>query len=193
IAFVIGLSFGVHFMGLLTIPAMVLLYYFKTTPKITTKNFILAHLAAVGILLFVFLFFGPGTMRLFSASELFFVNTIGLPFDSGTIIAALFVIGFFIFSIRYTQKKGYITANTFVLCLLFVFIGFSSWMMLPIRANAGTVINENRPSDARELLAYYNREQYGHNPLLYGPQFTEQYADIERTDPYRDDKPNYER
>src|SRR5690606_15332368 len=134
IAFVIGLSFGVHFMGLLTIPAMVLLYYFKTTPKITTKNFILAHLAAVGILLFVFLFFGPGTMRLFSASELFFVNSIGLPFDSGTIIAALFVIGFFIFSIRYTQKKGYITANTFVLCLLFVFIGFSSWMMLPIRA-----------------------------------------------------------
>lgn len=193
ISFVIGLSFGVHFMGLLTIPAIVLLYYFKTTPKITPKNFIIAHLVAVGILLFVFLFFGPGTMRLFSASELFFVNSLGMPFNSGTIIAALFIICLFVGLIRYTQKKQKITANTFVLCLLYVFIGFSSWLMLPIRANAGTVINENRPSDARELLAYYNREQYGHNPLLYGPQFTEIYAEVDRNDPYRDDKPNYER
>jgi hypothetical protein len=44
--------------------------------------------------------------------------------------------------------------------------------MLPIRANANTVINENKPSDA-EVLAYYNREQYGVNPLFYGPQYTE--------------------
>jgi hypothetical protein len=44
--------------------------------------------------------------------------------------------------------------------------------MLPIRANANVNINENKPSDAREVLAYYNREQYGSNPLFYG-QYTE--------------------
>ena len=48
--------------------------------------------------------------------------------------------------------------------------------MLPIRANAGTVINENNPNNARELLAYYNREQYPETHLFYGPQFTEVYA-----------------
>jgi hypothetical protein len=45
--------------------------------------------------------------------------------------------------------------------VFFILIGFSTWMMLPIRANANTVINENKPSDAAEVLAYYNREQYG--------------------------------
>jgi hypothetical protein len=50
---------------------------------------------------------------------------------------------------------------------------FFDLMMLPIRANANTVINENKPSDAAEVLAYYNREQYGVNPLFYGPQYTE--------------------
>ncbi|GIS28039.1 MAG: hypothetical protein CM15mP129_02360 [Chloroflexota bacterium] len=48
-------------------------------------------------------------------------------------------------------------------------IGFSSWLILPIRANANVVVNENNPSNARELLAYYNLEQYPRNYLFYGP------------------------
>jgi hypothetical protein len=66
-------------------------------------------------------------------------------------------------------------------------------MMLPIRANANTVINENKPSDAAEVLAYYNREQYGVNPLFYGPQFTEAFAGLDKDKPYLDKAPNYER
>ena len=66
-------------------------------------------------------------------------------------------------------------------------------MMLPIRANANTVINENKPSDAREVLAYYNREQYGSNPLFYGPQYTEAFAGLDKNNPYLDKAPNYER
>jgi hypothetical protein len=65
--------------------------------------------------------------------------------------------------------------------------------MLPIRANANTVINENKPSDAREVLAYYNREQYGVNPLFYGPQYTENFAGLDKDNPYLDKAPNYER
>ncbi|MFN7099326.1 MAG: hypothetical protein ACK4M4_02975, partial [Flavobacterium sp.] len=64
---------------------------------------------------------------------------------------------------------------------------------LPIRANADTVINENKPSDAREVLAYYNREQYGVNPLFYGPQYTENFAGLDKEEPYLDKAPNYER
>jgi hypothetical protein len=75
----------------------------------------------------------------------------------------------------------------------FILIGFSTWMMLPIRANANTVINENKPSDAAEVLAYYNREQYGVNPLFYGPQYTEAFAGLDKEKPYLDKAPNYER
>jgi hypothetical protein len=76
---------------------------------------------------------------------------------------------------------------------MFIFIGFSSWMMLPIRANANVIINENDPSDARELLAYYNLEQYPETHLFYGPQFTEIYSGADKDEPFVDDKKNYER
>jgi hypothetical protein len=193
IAFIIGLSFGVHFMGLLTIPAIGFLYYFKNYKTITVKNFIIANIVMVAILLFIFKLLLPMTMKFFSASELFFVNDIGLPFNSGTIIAGLLFIGLFYYGLRTTRKKGYVRLNTLLLCILFIFIGFSSWLMLPIRANAGVVINENNPNNARELLAYYNREQYPETHLFYGPQFTETYAGLDPDNPYKDDKPKYEK
>ena len=99
----------------------------------------------------------------------------------------------FYFGIKYTKSKGYVQINTLILCILFIFIGFSTWMMLPIRANANTVINENKPSDAAEVLAYYNREQYGVNPLFYGPQYSDTFAGLDKETPYLDKAPNYER
>lgn len=193
IAFIIGLSFGVHFMGLLTIPAIGFLYFFKNYKTITVKNFIIANIVMVAILLFIFKLLLPMTLKFFSASELFFVNDIGLPFNSGTIIAGLLFIALFYYGLRTTRKKGYVRLNTLLLCILFIFIGFSSWLMLPIRANAGVVINENNPNNARELLAYYNREQYPETHLFYGPQFTETYAGLDPDNPYKDDKPKYEK
>jgi hypothetical protein len=65
--------------------------------------------------------------------------------------------------------------------------------MLPIRANANVPVNENNPSNARELLAYYNLEQYPKTHLFYGPQFTDQYAGLDENQPYTDDKPKYEK
>jgi Protein O-mannosyl-transferase TMEM260-like len=193
IAFIIGLSFGVHFMGLLTIPAIGFLYFFKKYKKITVKNFIMANVVTVAILLFIFKLLLPVTLKLFSASELFFVNSIGLPFNSGTIVAGLAFIALFYLGLKYTRKHGQVMYNSLILCVLFIFIGFSSWLMLPIRANAGTVINENNPNNARELLAYYNREQYPETHLFYGPQFTEAYVGLDARNPYKDDKPKYEK
>ncbi|GGI56543.1 glycosyltransferase family 117 protein [Winogradskyella haliclonae] len=193
IAFVIGLSFGVHFMGLLTIPAIGLIYYFKNYKTITVQNFILANVISAAILLFIFKLLLPNALRFFGWMEVFTVNTFGLPFHSGTIIAGLIVIAAFYFGLKYTRQKGFIHANTLVLCLLFIFVGFSSWMMLPIRANAHVIINENDPSDARELLAYYNLEQYPETHLFYGPQFTELYSGQDADEPFVDDKKNYEK
>jgi len=193
ISLVVGLTFGVHFMALLTIPAIGFLYYFKHYKEVTIKNFIIANIVVVAVLLFIFKLLLPLTMAFFGKTEVFMVNELGMPFDSGTIFVVLLLIAFFYFSLKYTRAKGLIKANTLILCILFILIGFSTWMMLPIRANANTVINENKPSDAREVLAYYNREQYGSNPLFYGPQYTEAFSGLDEDNPYLDKAPNYER
>ncbi|MEO0059628.1 MAG: hypothetical protein RLZZ312_1275 [Bacteroidota bacterium] len=193
ISLVVGLSFGVHFMALLTIPSIGLLYFFKHYKTITIKNFVIANIVVVAVLLFIFKLLLPLTMALFGKTEIFMVNSIGLPFDSGTVFVALLLIAFFYFGLKYTHDQGFVQLNTLILCVLFILVGFSTWMMLPIRANANTVINENKPSDAAEVLAYYNREQYGVNPLFYGPQFSDTYSGLDSIQPYVDKAPNYER
>ena len=193
IAFVVGLSFGVHFMGLLTIPAIGMLYYFKNTETVTIKGFVLANILSVAVLLFIFKLLLPSTLAYFGYAEVFFVNQIGLPFHSGTIAAALSLVAFFVYTLKLTHRKSWVQLNTGLLCILFIFVGFSSWLMLPIRANANTVINENAPADARALLAYYNLEQYPDTHLFYGPMFTDMYAGQDENTPYVDAKPKYEK
>jgi len=193
ISLVVGLSFGVHFMALLTIPSIGFLYFFKNYKKVTVTNFILANVIIIAVLLFIFKLLLPYTLAFFGKTEIFMVNNLGLPFNSGTIFVILLIVAFFYFGLKYTRKKEHPTYNTVLLCILFVLIGFSTWLMLPIRANANTPINENKPSDAAEVLAYYNREQYGINPLFYGPQYTDAFAGLDENNPYLDKAPNYER
>jgi hypothetical protein len=193
ISLVIGLSFGVHFLALLALPSIGMLYFFKTQKNITVKNFIVANVVILAILMFIFKFLLPYTLSFFAKTEIFAVNSLGLPFNSGTILAFLLIVAGFYFGLSYTKKKEFIKLNTLLLCVLFILIGFSTWIMLPVRANSNININENKPSDAAEVLAYYNREQYGETKLFYGPQFSNTYAGADEENPYSDDKPNYER
>lgn len=193
IALMVGLSFGVHFMALLAIPAIGFIYFFKNYEKVTAKNFIIANVVIVAILLFIFKLLLPYTLTLFGKTEIFMVNSLGLPFNSGTIFITFVIIAFFYYGLQYTKRKQLPFYNIILLCTLFIFIGFSTWLMLPIRANANVVINENRPSDAAEVLAYYNREQYGEQKLFYGPMFSDAYAGLDKDNPYEDEKPNYQR
>ncbi|WP_420321550.1 DUF2723 domain-containing protein [Flagellimonas sp.] len=191
IFFVIGLTFGIQFMGFLAIPSIGLLYYFKTYKTTTIKNFLLANIIVVAILMLVYKFSLTYVLKLFGWSEVFFINSIGLPFNSGTLIMGLLFIAAFYFALRYTRKNGFHTGNIIVLCLMFLLLGFSSWLMLPIRANANTVVNENDPSDARSLLAYYNREQYpGVESPFYGSYYSDTFAPAGED---MDDRPKYEK
>ncbi|WP_411030046.1 DUF2723 domain-containing protein [Spongiimicrobium sp. 3-5] len=191
ISFVVGLTFGIQFMGFLAIPSIGLLYYFKKYKTTTVKNFLIANAAVVAILMLVYKFSLTYVLKLFGWSEVFFINSIGLPFNSGSVIMGLLFVGAFYYGLRYTRKNDFRTANTIVLCTMFLFLGFSSWLLLPVRANANVVINENDPSDARSLLAYYNREQYpGVDSPVYGAYYSDLFAprgeDI-------DEKPKYEK
>ncbi|QHI38148.1 hypothetical protein IMCC3317_35340 [Kordia antarctica] len=190
---IIGLAFGVHLMGLLTIPALGMIYYFKNYKTVTIEGFIIANVISVAVLFFVFKIIPPTTLSFFWGMEIFFVNTFGMPFNTGYIMAGLFFIAIFYFALNYTKKKNYRLLNTITLCLAFILVGFSTWLMIPIRANANTVINENDPSDARSLIAYYNLEQYPETHVLYGPMYTDVYGGLDAEEPYVDDKPKYEK
>ena len=191
ISFVVGLTFGIQFMGFLAIPSIGLLYFFKKYKTTTVKNFLLANIGVVAVLMLVYKFSLTYVLQLFGWSEVFFINSIGLPFNSGTIIMGLLFTAAFYFGLSYTRKNNLQTANTIVLCGMFLLLGFSSWLMLPIRANANVVINENNPADARALLAYYNREQYpGVDSPVYGTYYTDLFASPGED---KDDKPKYEK
>ena len=174
IAFLIGISIGVHLLNLLAIPAMAYVWYFKKYPKTTKKGFITAGLLSFVIVGFVLYFVVPMIVNLAGKFEVFFINSIGLPFNSGTIIFFILVIGFIVWGLNWTRKKGKPIFNTVILCFLFLLIGYSTFIILVIRANSNTPINENAPKDAVALLTYLNREQYGDTPLLSGQYYTAQ-------------------
>jgi len=187
IAYLIGLSVGVHLLSLLTIPAMGMIYYFKKY-KHTTSGSIKAFIISMIILGIVQGVIIPGAVSLISTFELFFVNNIGLPFNSGTIIYFLSVIGVIAFGLSYTKKHNKAVWNTAILGVMMLLIGYSSFAILVIRSNANPPIDENNPEDAVGLLSYLKREQYGSWPIVYGQHFN---AELDKRKPYLNGNPVY--
>lgn len=187
IAYLIGLSIGVHLLNLLAIPAIAMIYYFKKYSA-TPKGMILTGLVSVVILYFIMNILIPGIVQLEAKTELLFVNTFGLPFDSGTTMFFIAVIALVIFGLYITHLKGKVVLNTIVLALTFILIGYSSFFMIVIRANANPPQNMNTPSDAMSFLSYLGREQYGTWPLLHGAYYN---APLNPENPYSDGTPVY--
>ncbi|MDD4604322.1 MAG: DUF2723 domain-containing protein [Bacteroidales bacterium] len=171
IAYLVGLSIGVHLLNLLAIPAITFVYYFKKKANPTWKGIVLTTILSILILAFVMYLIIPWVIKLAGLFELFFVNSLNLPFNTGTIIYFVLLIGFIIWGLYYTRKKGKPIWNSIILGFTFIIIGYSSFMMLVIRSNADTPIDENNPENAMYLLAYLNREQYGDWPLLKGQYY----------------------
>ena len=187
IGYLIGLSVGVHLLSLLTIPAMGMIYYFKKyeyTKSGAIKAFVLSMII-LGLVQGVII---PGAVSLISKFELFFVNTIGLPFNSGTIIYFLAIIGAITFGLIYTKKHNKAVWNTAILAMMMLLIGYSSFAILVVRSNANPPIDENNPEDAVGLLSYLKREQYGSWPIVYGQHFN---AKLDSREPYIDGNPIY--
>ncbi len=185
IAFLIGLSIGVHLLNLLCIPAFVYVFYFKKWPKTTFKGFLLAGLVSLALLWFLNMFLIPQVVNLAGKFELFFVNSLHAPFNLGTIVYFALLIGLIVWGLVFTTRRKKFIANIAILSVMFILIGYSSFFMLVIRANTNTPINENEPKDALSMLAYLNREQYGSWPLLYGAYYNAPMSDID------DGKPIY--
>ena len=188
IAYLMGLSIGVHLLNLLAIPAIVLVYYFRKY-VITTAGILKALLVSALILGGIMYVLIPGVVKIASVFELGFVNAFGLPYSSGILFYGLLLIGLIAYGIYYTHKKKKIIFNTILLVVTVILIGYSSYAMLVIRSAADTPMDQNDPEDLFSLLYYLNREQYGDRPLIHGQYFNAPILDSKEGKPtyYKED------
>jgi MFS family permease len=177
IAYLMGLSIGVHLLNLLAIPAIVLVYYFKKYPY-SLKGFLTAIIISILILAFVMYGLIQGLIILASKFELLFVNGIGLPYNSGIIFYIILLLGIIIYLIIYSIKKGKKWLNLAVLSVTMIIIGYLSFAMITVRAVADPPINEGAPSNVFALLSYLDREQYGDRPLLKGQYYNAPMVEV---------------
>ncbi len=170
IAYIMGLSIGVHLLNLLTIPAIAFVYYFRKY-KVSKKGII--YTSIISILILVFIQYGiiQEMLSLAGSFDLFFVNSLGMPFGTGILIYGILIIIALIFGLIYTKKKNMPLANTAVLCVIFILIGYSSFAQIVIRSNANTPLDENNPENIFNFISYLKREQYGERPLAYGQHY----------------------
>ncbi len=192
IFYMMGLSIGVHLLNLVTIPALALLYYFKKY-KPTTWGVVAAMITSLLIIFFINEIIIPGLPTIASHFEVFFVNSLHLPFGSGVIVFTALLLTGLVWGIINSQKNHKVLLNTFLTATAFILIGYSSYSLVVIRSDYNTPIDENDPSDVMTFVSYLKREQYGSRPLLYGPYFTAQPVGMTEGAPiYKKGKDRYE-
>ncbi len=177
IAFLMGLSIGVHLLNLLTIPAFVFMYYYRKNEEKKFSFWQLVGIFAIGVViefLLVYLFI-PYLPKLAAFFDRLFVNGFGLPYNSGAVFFLVALLALCFWGLFATLKKGKVFWNTVILCVTTLVIGFSLFAIVIIRSSVKTPTNEYQPDNPYTLVRYLNREQYGTSPLIYGQYFDAPY------------------
>jgi hypothetical protein len=186
IFFMMGLSIGVHLLNLLTLPAIVMVYYFrryKPTWKGGTIAFIIGCVTT-GVVQKAVIQWSISGAGWF---DRLFVNSFGLPFFSGFIFFFLLIAVLIWFGLRYAKENQWRFLRLGLWSFAFMLIGYSPYVTTMIRANADPGIDMNDVNNPMALVSYLSREQYGDVPLLKGQMFTAEAED------YADDGDAYQR
>ena len=193
IAYMMGLSIGVHLLNLVAIPALALIIYFKKYKNITLLGVSLSlamSLLIVGIIVEGII---PGLPSMASFVERFFVNSLGLPFGSGIIFFIIVFLSLLVYLLKFSQEREKVTLNISLLSLTFILIGYSSYSLVLIRSNYNPPIDENNPENILNFISYLKREQYGYRPLFKGQYFDADVIKQEETGVnYKKGKDKYE-
>ncbi|WP_316800992.1 DUF2723 domain-containing protein [Pedobacter frigidisoli] len=178
IAYIMGLSIGIHLLNLLTIPALAFVYYFKRTEKATATGVIKTLI--VGILILAVIQYGiiQYLVSFGAYFDLFFVNTLGMGFGTGVLFFAILLIAALVFGIKYSIKHQKKLLNLGLISTVLIIFGYASFSMIIIRAKADPNLNNSAPKDAFSFLSYLNREQYGDRPLLFGPNYNSERVGV---------------
>ncbi|MFD2599970.1 protein O-mannosyl-transferase family [Sphingobacterium corticis] len=191
VAYVMGLSIGVHLLNLLTIPAIALLIYFEVNRRTDWKGITKTLLIGVGALGLILWGIIQYSVKIAAYIDLAFVNSLSLPFGSGITFFAILSIGALVYGLRISQKRNKPILNTAILGVCFVLFGYSSYVLLPIRAQTEIALNNNTPDNVFSFYGYLTREQYPSEPLFKGPAFNAQAIDVEDQTFYRKDADKY--
>ncbi len=181
IAYLMGLSIGVHILNLLTIPALAFIYYFRRTERTTLKGIGVTFLVGCAVLVVINNLIIPYSVWVGAMVDVFFVNVLGLPVNSGMAVFALALIGGMGYLAWRAHTKGHVVWNTLLLSVTMILVGYSSYASVTIRAAANPPMNSNNPSNPQTLLSLLNRDQYGDRPLVMGAYFSAP----KRTDDYK--------
>lgn len=179
IAYLMGLSIGVHLLNLLVIPVLVMVWYYKKR-EATLRGSIYALITGfviLGVLNFIFV---PGVAQVAGWFELFFVNSLRLPYNSGLYIYLLLLTAVIVTGIWYSLKKREVILNYVMTVIAVLMLGYSSFALIIIRANAHPPMNQNDPSDVFSFIYYINRSQYPRAPFLYGHYYSAPVTGVEK-------------
>ena len=220
IAYVVGLSIGVHLLNLLCVPAIALVVYYRKVDRTHWWTTLPVLVLSLAIVMFILYGLVPGSLHLAQYAELLFVNRLGMSFNSGWLIyiATFAAIAVWAIIELHQQRNAlrmkvsflllvavsgvlmiagenlYVPATMLVVAVVYFFfycptlpvrvmnnialyivaimIGFSCYAIVPIRSDADTPMNVNRPNNPFDLESYISRDQFGSAPLFYGPVYT---------------------
>lgn len=168
IAYLTGLSIGVHQLNLLCLPALALIWvYGRNRGRPCARQAwvgIAGGCALVGVLLLGMM---PLTAWWSGVVELFAANTLHLPRLTGAVVSVLVVMGL-AWSLPWLTRRW---RRVSLACWMgaLTLTGYLVWLIIPIRALADPPMNQGDPSDPFAFASYLSREQYGGAPLFYGP------------------------
>ena len=177
ISFLTGLSIGVHLLNLLSIPAIVFMYFYRIRENGTYSLKELCGIFILSCLILAAILFGiiPLLPKTAAYTDLLFVNVFGLPFNTGAITFMLVLFTCLFTGLFKSLKHGKVLLNTVLLCVTTIIIGFSLYATVIIRSNADTPMNENKPDNPFTLMSYLGRDQYPKGPVVYGEFFGADY------------------
>jgi len=191
IFYIMGVSIGVHLLNLLTIPAIVMVYYFRQY-KSSLMGGLVAFVIGVIITGFVQVFLIQYTIKWAGAFDVNFVNSMGLPFFTGFIFFFVLVAIILALGIRYAHKKGYYFLKLGIWCTTFFLLGYTSYLTTMVRSNADPSVDMYNVDNPVTLMGYLGREQYGDWPVLFGPDYVDKVENVENGDQYVKAKTTYE-
>ena len=176
IAYLMGLSIGVHILNLLTTPALVMIWFFRRYECHNTKRYVAMMFAALGVSLLILGTINgiiiPYTVAIGAAFDTFAVNSLGMPVNAGMILFVVLVFAGLATLIWFTHSRRYRILNAVAMAVTVILIGFGSYAAVAIRANANPPMNSNNPSNPHMLLSLLNRDQYGNRPLVTGAYYS---------------------
>ncbi|HEY6955674.1 MAG TPA: DUF2723 domain-containing protein, partial [Flavisolibacter sp.] len=184
--FALGLSIGIHLLGLLVIPAAVMVYYYNRYTY-SRKGAIIAFIVGCIITGLVQVVVIKWSVEMAGKFDIAFVNSFHLPFFSGFAFFFILLAILVWLGLRWANKNNWSFLRLGLWCFSFMMLGYSAYLTTMERSNADPSLDMNNVDNPMNLVYYLGREQYGSQPIMYGTHFLAQPTGVE------DGKTRYEK